>query len=54
VTESCTVYRYAFLLFSYAVLPPVSRKLFQALDCVPITDGSYLRIDTSVQSCILT
>jgi len=39
---------YRLLLLGYLVLPPVSLKLLQALDCVTIADKSYLRIDTSI------
>jgi len=39
---------YAFLILSYMVLPPVSRKLFQSLDCISVAGGSYLRIDTGI------
>lgn len=39
---------YYFLLLTYLVLPPVSLKLFQALDCITVADRSYLRVDTSV------
>jgi hypothetical protein len=41
---------YYVLLFTYLVLPSVSLKLFQALDCITVANASYLRIDTSV-SC---
>jgi hypothetical protein len=41
---------YYILLFTYLVLPSVSLKQFQALDCIIIADRSYLRIDTSI-SC---
>ena len=37
------------LVFSYLVVPPVSLKLFQSLDCVELSGGkTYLRIDTSI------
>jgi hypothetical protein len=36
------------LLLGYLVLPPVSLKQLQALDCVVIAGKSYLRIDTSI------
>lgn len=36
------------LLLGYLVVPPVSLKLLQALDCVAIAKKTYLRIDTSV------
>jgi len=39
---------YLFLLLTYLVLPPVSRKQIQSLDCVDIGQGSYLQIDTSI------
>lgn len=42
---------YYLLLLTYLVLPPVTLKQFQALDCVRIAHGSYLRVDTSV-SCL--
>ena len=41
------------LMLSYLVLPPTTRKQFQSLDCEAVTDGSYLRVDTSV-SCTST
>jgi hypothetical protein len=40
---------YIFLMLSYLVLPPVSRKQFQALDCVEVAGDSYLRVDTSIR-----
>jgi len=39
---------YRLLLLGYLVLPPVSLKLLQALDCVTVADKSYLRIDTAI------
>jgi len=38
------------LLLSYLVLPPVTMKQLQGLDCIPFKhdDSSYLRIDTAV------
>jgi hypothetical protein len=39
---------YLFLMLTYLVLPPVSRKQFQMLGCVEVANGSYLRVDTSV------
>jgi len=40
---------FAFLLMSYVVVPPVTRVLFQTLDCVTIgSSGTYLRADTAV------
>lgn len=36
------------LLLGYLVLPPVSLKQFQALDCVTVAERCYLRIDTSI------
>ena len=37
-----------FLMLTYLVLPPVSRKQLQALDCEAINESSYLRTDTSI------
>jgi len=45
-TTSTLTYR--LLLLCYLVLPPVSLKQLQALDCVNIAEGSYVRIDTSI------
>ena len=39
-----------FVLLTYLMLPPVSFKMFQALDCVKIAGGSFLRVDTAI-SC---
>jgi len=39
---------YWFLLLTYVVLPPVSRKQFQALDCMAIAGHDYVRVDTSI------
>jgi hypothetical protein len=39
---------YWFLMLTYLVLPPVSRKQFQILSCVEVAGGSYLRVDTSI------
>lgn len=39
---------YQLMLLGYLVVPPVSLKLFQALDCVTVANRSYLRPDTSV------
>jgi hypothetical protein len=36
------------LLLGYLVLPPVTLKQLQGLDCVNIANRSYLRIDTSI------
>ena len=36
------------ILITYLLLPPVSRRQFQALDCVSVAGGSYLRVDTSI------
>lgn len=36
------------IVLSYLVVPPVSLKLFQTLDCVTIAEKRYLRIDTSI------
>ena len=36
------------LFLTYLVLPPVSFKLFQALDCVHVVGEDYLRVDTSI------
>lgn len=37
-----------FLLFTFCVLPVVSRKQFQAYDCMPVAATSVLRADTMV------
>ena len=39
---------YLFLMLTYLVLPPVSRKQFQMLGCVEVANGIYLRVDTSI------
>jgi hypothetical protein len=40
---------WSFLLLSYIVLPPVSNKQLQALDCLSLGSGErYLRADTSI------
>jgi serine/threonine protein kinase len=39
---------YIAVLITYLVLPPVSRRQFQALDCVTVAGGKFLRMDTSV------
>ena len=39
---------YVAILITYLVLPPVSRRQFQALDCVAVAEGSFLRVDTSI------
>jgi len=39
---------YRLLLLCYLVLPPVTFKQLQALDCVTVAGGSFLRIDTSI------
>jgi hypothetical protein len=39
---------YQLLLLGYLVLPSVSLKQLQALDCVEVAGKSYVRIDTSV------
>ena len=39
---------YRLLLLGYLVLPSVSLKQLQALDCIEIANRSYLRIDTSI------
>ena len=39
---------YFFLMLTYLVLPPVSRKQFQLLSCIDVADGRYLRVDTSI------
>jgi hypothetical protein len=44
------IHSYIALLFSFVILPPVSRVQFQALDCVTVAHRQYLRVDTSV-SC---
>ena len=36
------------LLMTYLVLPPVSLKQFQGLDCQSIRGESFLRVDTSI------
>jgi hypothetical protein len=43
--ESCSTY---LLLMTYLVLPPVSLKQYQGLNCQSIRGGSFLRIDTSI------
>lgn len=45
-TTSALTYR--LLLLGYLVLPPVSLKQLQALDCVTVADKRYLRTDTSI------
>lgn len=37
-----------FLILSFVVLPPVSLKQFQALDCVPVAGANYVRVNTAV------
>ena len=39
---------YLMIMLTYLVLPPVSRTQFQSLDCITISSGRYLRIDTSI------
>jgi hypothetical protein len=39
---------YQLLVLGYLVLPSVSLKQLQAIDCVEVADKHYLRIDTSV------
>jgi hypothetical protein len=39
---------YQLLLLGYLVLPSVSLKQLQAIDCVEVADKFYVRIDTSV------
>jgi hypothetical protein len=46
-TSTSTV-TYQLLLLGYLVLPSVSLKQLQALDCVQVAGRSYLRIDTSI------
>jgi hypothetical protein len=46
--ELARQHTWAFLVFSYAVVPPVGRKLFQALHCSAVAGKSYLVLDTSV------
>jgi hypothetical protein len=36
------------LLLGYLILPPVTLKQLQALDCVEVADKRYLRVDTSI------
>jgi hypothetical protein len=48
VIPTTSTLTYRLLLLGYLVLPPVSLKLLQSLDCVTIADKSYLRIDTSI------
>ena len=43
--ERCVSY---ILLMTYLVLPPVSLKQFQGLDCQSIRGKSFLRVDTSI------
>ena len=37
-----------FFVMTYAVMPPICRYQFQALDCIDIADSEYLRTDTSI------
>ena len=39
---------YLMIMLTYLVLPPVSRTQFQSLDCITISSGRYLRIDTAI------
>ena len=42
-----------FLILSVLVLPPVSLKQFQALDCIPVAGATYVRINTAVNVRII-
>jgi len=48
VNELKVKFAYYVLLLTYIVLPTVSLKQFQGLDCFSLAGGSYLRTDTSV------
>gem|GEM_PF-7113872 len=37
-----------FFMMTYAVMPPICRYQFQALDCIDIAGSKYLRADTTV------
>jgi hypothetical protein len=47
-TTSTADLTYQLLLLGYMVLPSVSLKQLQAIDCVEVAGKSYLRVDTSV------
>jgi hypothetical protein len=47
-------YSYYLILFSFIVVPPVSRVQLQGLDCIKIAHQYYLRVDTSIECDTVT
>ena len=47
-TELNRQHMYFFLMLTYLVLPPVSRRQFQILTCIEVAGGRYALVDTSI------
>jgi len=48
VTELNRQHMYFFLMLTYLVLPPVSRRQFQILTCIEVAGNRYALVDTSI------